>query len=100
MMAGSFNYRYTQEHSAFKVLADYVSKKSEGNNRYDIQQSVMSHTSDTLYRMESLADYQITSAETHWSYSPDKETNMPIITGRIIGSLPSIFPGNRSIGSG
>ena len=75
MMAGSFNYRYTQEHSAFKVLADYVSKKSEGNNRYDIQQNVMNHTSDTLYRMKSLADYQITSAETHWSYSPDKETN-------------------------
>lgn len=73
---------------------------SEGNNRYDIQQSVMNHTSDTLYRMESLADYQITSAETHWSYSPDKGTNMPITTGRIIGSLPSIFPGNRSIGSG
>ena len=75
MMTGSFNYRYKQKHSTFKVLADYVSKKSEGNNRYNIRQNSMNSTSDTLYRMKSQVDYRIASVETNWSYSHNPKTS-------------------------
>lgn len=55
--------------SVLKLVADYVSKDLEGNNRYRI-----SNYKDTVYRSRSQATYQIATADFSWRQQLQKKS--------------------------
>lgn len=80
MASANFHYRYTKGGSSFKLLGEYIYKRSEGDNRYSSQQESAAFRSDTLYRMNSLADYRIANLDIGWSHTADKTSALSLGT--------------------
>ncbi|MDD3039920.1 outer membrane beta-barrel family protein [Bacteroides sp.] len=76
MYSGTANYvhKLDQEGSVLKLVADYISKDSRGNNQYRVIQQIGALDKDTVYRSHSDVTYQIATADFSWKQQLNKKS--------------------------
>ncbi|NCC10563.1 MAG: TonB-dependent receptor [Bacteroidia bacterium] len=73
-VTANYLHKLDKRGSVLKVIADYTSKGSNGENDYEVTQQVLEKTQDTLYRSRSAIDYQIASSDLSWKQALWKKT--------------------------
>lgn len=68
-VTANYEHQLDNKGSFLKLVADYVSKDLDGNNRYHI-----TNYKDTLYRSRSQATYQIATADFSWKQQLRKKS--------------------------
>lgn len=78
MYSATANYvhKLDDKGSVLKLVADYISKDSHGNNQYRITQGVGVYDKDTVYRSHSNATYQIATADFSWKQQLRKKSSL------------------------
>lgn len=73
--AANYVHKLDSRGSVLKLIADFTSKSSAGNSRYDIRQQTAAIVHDTLYRSRSQADYRIATADFSWKQQWSKSAS-------------------------
>lgn len=74
--AANYIHKLDNRGSVLKLIGDFTSKSSSGDNRYDIRQQTAALSHDTLYRSCSRADYRIATADFSWKQHFSNTTSL------------------------
>lgn len=74
----NFIHKLDTKGSVLKLVADYISKDSRGDNKYRVLQQIGILDKDTVYRSRSNATYQIATADFSWKQQLHKKSHLQV----------------------
>lgn len=80
MYSATANYihKLDDKGSALKLVADFISKDSRGNNDYRVIEQLGTLDKDTVYRSRSQATYQISTADFSWKQQLHPKSSLQV----------------------